>query len=82
MLTEIYPAGEAPIEGIDSHALCQSIRAWGKVDPLLVPEIGDIPAALGSLVLDDDMVLLLGAGSMDMVAQSFREQSLGPGRGT
>ena len=75
VLTEVYPAGEAPIEGIDSHALCQSIRARGKVDPILVPDIDSLPSALADLVQDEDMLLLLGAGSMDQVAQRLRDQS-------
>jgi UDP-N-acetylmuramate--alanine ligase len=76
VLSEVYAAGEAPIDGIDSHSLCQSIRARGKVDPVLVPEVEDLPDALASLVRDDDLVLLLGAGSMDRVASALRA---GPG---
>jgi UDP-N-acetylmuramate--alanine ligase len=72
VLSDVYPAGEAPIEGIDSHALCQSIRVRGKVDPVLVPDVEDLPEALASLVRDDDLVLLLGAGSMDRVASALR----------
>ena len=72
VITDVYPAGEAPLEGIDSHALCQSIRARGTVDPVLVPNIDDVPATLDNLVRNDDMVLLLGAGSMDRVAQALR----------
>jgi UDP-N-acetylmuramate--alanine ligase len=75
VLTDIYSAGEAPIEGIDSHALCQSIRARGKVDPVLVPQVSELPEVLGDLVRDGDLVLLLGAGSMDQVAQSLRERT-------
>ncbi len=72
VLSDVYPAGEAPIEGIDSHALCQSIRVRGKVDPVLVPDVDDLPEALANLVRDDDLVLLLGAGSMDRVASALR----------
>lgn len=75
LMTDIYSAGEAPLEGIDSHALCQSIRARGKVDPVLVPDIDDLPDAMDALVQNEDMVLLLGAGSMDRVAQALRERS-------
>ncbi len=82
VLTEIYAAGEDPIEGIDSHALCQSIRVRGKADPILVPEITDLPAALADLVRDDDLVLLLGAGSMDQVAQRLRDTGAAAEAGT
>lgn len=75
VLTDVYAAGETPIEGVDSHALCQSIRARGKVDPILVPDIEALPGALGDLVQEGDLVLLLGAGSMEQVAQNLREQA-------
>ena len=39
VLTDIYPAGEASIEGIDSAALCHSIRARGEVDPVLIADV-------------------------------------------
>ncbi len=73
VLSDVYSAGEKPIEGVDSQALCHSIRTRGKVDPVLVPAVEDLPAALANLVRDDDMLLLLGAGSMDKVATALRE---------
>jgi UDP-N-acetylmuramate--alanine ligase len=74
VITEVYAAGEAVLEGINSHALCQSIRARGAVDPVLVPDINDVAATLDKLVRDNDMVLLLGAGSMDRVAEALRQR--------
>ena len=75
VICDVYAAGESPIEGIDSHALCQSIRVRGKVDPVLVPDVADVPAALANLVENHDLVLLLGAGSMDRVASDLRTLS-------
>ena len=77
VLTDVYSAGEPPIEGIDSQALCHSIRARGTVDPVLVPEVADLTGALAHLVQDGDLVLLLGAGSMDQVAQAMRDSGEG-----
>jgi UDP-N-acetylmuramate--alanine ligase len=73
VLTDIYPAGEETIDGIDSGALCQSIRARGRVNPVLVSEVGDIPQALPAMLEDGDLVLLLGAGSIGHVAQTLRD---------
>jgi UDP-N-acetylmuramate--alanine ligase len=73
VLTGIYPAGEEPIDGVDSGALCQSIRARGRVNPVLVSNVQDIPTALPCMLEDDDLVLLLGAGNIGQVAQSLRE---------
>jgi len=73
VLTNIYPAGEASIEGIDSAALCNSIRVRGKVDPVLVPEVEELTVSLPALLQDGDLVLLMGAGSIEQVAQDLRD---------
>jgi len=73
VLTDIYPAGEAAIEGVDSAALCNSIRARGQVDPVLVPDVSELLASMPALLQDDDLVLMLGAGSIEKVAQELRE---------
>ncbi|NNK38040.1 MAG: UDP-N-acetylmuramate--L-alanine ligase [Xanthomonadales bacterium] len=73
VLTDIYPAGEAAIDGVDSGALCQSIRARGRVNPVLISDVMDLPAALPSMLEDGDLVLLLGAGNIGHVAQLMRE---------
>jgi UDP-N-acetylmuramate--alanine ligase len=74
VLTDVYSAGEEPIDGIDSGALCQSIRARGRVNPVLVSNVGDIPRDLPAMLEDNDLVLLLGAGNIGQVAQGIREK--------
>jgi len=73
VLTDVYPAGEVAIDGIDSRAMCQSIRARGKVDPILIPDVFDIARELPSMLRAGDMVLLLGAGNIGQVAEQIRE---------
>jgi UDP-N-acetylmuramate--alanine ligase len=73
VLTDIYPAGEEAIDGVDSSALCQSIRARGRVDPVLISNVFDLPRELPSMLEDGDLVLLLGAGNIGHVAQEIRE---------
>jgi UDP-N-acetylmuramate--alanine ligase len=74
VLTDVYAAGEEPIAGIDSGALCQSIRARGRVNPVLVSNVSDIPRELPAMLEDGDLVLLLGAGNIGQVAQGIRER--------
>jgi UDP-N-acetylmuramate--alanine ligase len=81
VLTEVYAAGEAAIDGVDSRALCQSIRARGKIDPVLVPDVDDVLPALEDLLLEDDLVLLLGAGSIESLAQKLRDSDPAQGKG-
>jgi UDP-N-acetylmuramate--alanine ligase len=74
VLTDIYPAGEAAIDGVDSGALCQSIRARGRVNPVLISDVFDLPRDLPAMLEDGDLVLLLGAGNIGQVAQEIREK--------
>ncbi len=79
VLTDIYPAGEEVIDGVNSGALCQSIRARGRVNPILVSDVGDLPAELPAMLEDQDLVLLLGAGNIGHIAQEIREHGFTAG---
>ncbi|MBO9665065.1 UDP-N-acetylmuramate--L-alanine ligase [Dokdonella sp.] len=68
VLTEVYPAGEAPIANADGRALARAVRARGKVDPVLVEHPRDLAAALPPLLADGDLLLLLGAGDIGAAA--------------
>ena len=74
VLTDIYAAGEKPIDGIDSGALCQSVRARGRVNPVLISDVEELQHELPSMLEDGDLVLLLGAGNIGHIAQTIREQ--------
>ncbi|MEG3192737.1 UDP-N-acetylmuramate--L-alanine ligase [Lysobacter sp. D1-1-M9] len=69
VLTEVYPAGEAPIAGADAKALARAIRARGRIDPVVVGSAGDLPGVLGDVLEDGDLLLLMGAGDIGQAAQ-------------
>ena len=68
LLTEVYPAGEEPIVAADSKSLARSIRVQGKVEPIYIEEVDDLPDAILNIVKDGDIVLVMGAGSVAKVA--------------
>lgn len=68
LLTEVYPAGETPIVAADSKSLARALRVLGKVEPIYVESIDELPAAIHSAALDRDVVLVMGAGSVGAVA--------------
>ena len=68
VLTDVYPAGEAPIANADGRALARAVRARGKVDPVLVDHPRDLRDALPPLLRDGDLLLLLGAGDIGAAA--------------
>ena len=68
LVTEVYAAGEEQIAGADGRALCRSIRARGRVDPVFVEELKDLPKTLVDIVEANDVVLTMGAGNIGQVA--------------
>jgi UDP-N-acetylmuramate--alanine ligase len=72
-VTEVYAAGEAPIAGADGRAICRAIRSRGQIEPVFVPELGDLDELLTAVVQPGDVVLTLGAGSIGGIAQAIRD---------
>ena len=68
MLTEVYAAGETPIVAADGRALTRALRVAGKVEPLFVEQVADLPQALVDNAKDGDVLLCMGAGSIGAVA--------------
>ena len=71
LLTEVYSAGESPIVAADGKSLVRAIRVQGKVEPIFVETVEELPAAIFNIVQDGDVVLVMGAGSVGSVAQNF-----------
>jgi UDP-N-acetylmuramate--alanine ligase len=67
VLTDVYAAGEAPIVAADGRALARAIRVAGKVEPVFVETVDDVPQALAAIVRDGDVVITMGAGSIGAV---------------
>lgn len=74
VLTEIYPAGEAPIAGADAKSLARSIRARGRIDPVVVGSAGELAAVLPDVLRDGDLLLMMGAGDIGAAAQALAAQ--------
>jgi UDP-N-acetylmuramate--alanine ligase len=68
LLTEVYPAGEAPIAGADGASLARAAALAGKVKPVFVESVAALPEAIRKAARDGDVVLTMGAGSIGGVA--------------
>ena len=66
-LAEVYAAGEAPIVAADGRALARALRVAGKVEPVFVEDIADMPQAIFDIARDGDVVITMGAGSIGAV---------------
>ena len=76
VLTEVYPAGEAPIAGADAKSLARSIRTRGRVDPVVVGSAGELADALAGVLRDGDLLLMMGAGDIGAAAQQIARTGL------
>jgi UDP-N-acetylmuramate--alanine ligase len=71
VLTEVYPAGEAPIAGADAKSLARAIRARGRIDPVVVGGAGELGGVLSDVLNDGDLLLMMGAGDIGHAAQQI-----------
>jgi UDP-N-acetylmuramate--alanine ligase len=74
LLADVYAAGEAAIVGADGRSLARSLRAAGKVEPVFVQAIADMPAAIMNAARDGDVVITMGAGSISGVPHQLTNQ--------
>lgn len=67
LLTEVYAAGEAPIVAADGRALARALRVAGKVEPVFIEDVADLPQQIADTVRGGDVVVCMGAGSIGAV---------------
>jgi UDP-N-acetylmuramate--alanine ligase len=75
VLSDVYPAGEPPIVAADGRALARAVRVAGKVEPVFVESIADMPGAIRTLSRDGDVVVTMGAGSIGQVPAKLAEDA-------
>ncbi|MBC3878241.1 MULTISPECIES: UDP-N-acetylmuramate--L-alanine ligase [unclassified Undibacterium] len=67
VLAEVYAAGEAPILAADGRSLARALRVMGKIEPVFVEEIQEMPESLLHVLKDGDVLIVMGAGSISAV---------------
>ena len=73
LLTEVYSAGEAPIVAADTRTLIRAIRMLDKVEPIFVESTDELPEAILNVAQANDVVIVMGAGSIGQVAHKTKE---------
>ncbi|OJV69141.1 MAG: hypothetical protein BGO22_14095 [Hydrogenophaga sp. 70-12] len=73
LLAEVYAAGEAPIVAADGRSLARALRVAGKLEPVFVDDVADMPRAVLDNARDGDVVLCMGAGTIGTVAGRIME---------
>lgn len=76
LLAEVYAAGEQPIVAADGRTLAHALRVAGKVEPVFVEDIAEMPATIRNVIRDGDVLITMGAGSISGVpGKIMQEQS-------
>ncbi len=64
IITDVYGAGEQPIEGATSERLAKELRRHGQKDVTWIADRQTIPEQLAAIVREGDIVITLGAGNI------------------
>ena len=72
-VTPVYAAGEEPIDGIDSAALVDGLRAHGHRMVRTVETLEDLCQNLRDLAAEGDMIICMGAGDITKWAASLAD---------
>jgi UDP-N-acetylmuramate--alanine ligase len=75
VLAEVYAAGEQPIVAADGRTLAHALRVAGKVDPVFVELIADMPSTIMNVIRDGDVLITMGAGSISGVPAKLMQVS-------
>ncbi len=73
VILPIYPAREAPIEGVDSGLLVDAARRMGHASVEAAPDAAAALAMLADRLRPGDVLLTLGAGDVDRIAAGYLE---------
>jgi UDP-N-acetylmuramate--alanine ligase len=68
VLLDVYRAGETPIPSADGRSLARAIRLRGRVEPVFVESVDDVPPVLDGLLRDGDVLITQGAGDIGQLA--------------
>ena len=70
-ITDIYAASEDPIEGVNSETLTAAIKRFGHKDVNYIGPLDNAAAILREHVQPGDLVLTLGAGTVNRVSEQL-----------
>ena len=74
VVADVYPAGEAPIPGIDRDHLVAAVKAHGHRRVLALDKPAALPGIVRDLAKPGDYVVCLGAGNITQWAQALPEE--------
>jgi len=74
IVADVYPAGEAPIVGVDRDGLAAGLRRHGHAAVTTLDSPADLPALVAAQTQPGDLVIFLGAGDITAWAHALPAQ--------
>ena len=74
IVSDVYAAGEAPIEGFERDDLVEGLRAWGHRSVHAMQDPTHLAAQINDLATSGDLVMCLGAGTVTQWASSLPQE--------
>ena len=71
IITDIYPAREAPIEGVTGKLIADAVESSGHKEVHYLPEKEKIADFLMEFATEGDMIITIGAGDINKVGEEF-----------
>jgi UDP-N-acetylmuramate--alanine ligase len=76
-LTDIYAAGEEPLDGLSGDVLYWALKRRGHMDVSYVARVEDLVAEIKPHLRPGDIVMVMGAGNVHHVAEDLVQQLAG-----
>lgn len=66
-ITEVYPAGEKPIDSVSGQVLFEETQKFGHKNIYFEPDLTKIAALVAKTAEPEDLIFILGAGSINKI---------------
>jgi len=76
-MTDIYAAGEEPLDGLSGEVLYWALKRRGHMDVSYVPRVEDLVAGMRPHLRPGDLVMVMGAGNIHRVAEELADHIVG-----
>ncbi|MCK6604002.1 MAG: UDP-N-acetylmuramate--L-alanine ligase [Ignavibacteriaceae bacterium] len=78
--TDVYPARELPIEGVNGELIAEAARKIGHKNVIYVPDKKDVPSVLKEIMKKGDIIVTMGAGDIwkygEMIASELKDNKI------
>ena len=74
VMMDVYAAGEPPIPGADTPSLVHALRVQGRTEPIYAGRRDEAAELLRKLVRDGDILLVLGAGDINLLPPELEKR--------